>query len=58
MSAKVDRMTRAGRHWSLGRSTLAIAKIMRITEPEVVKLVDADRCYRRGLPLPEYEARK
>ena len=42
----------AYRHFKLGRDTSAIAYMLRVTEPTVLKWITIERCIQRSLPIP------
>jgi hypothetical protein len=42
----------AYRHFLLGRDTAAIASMLRVTEPTVLKWITTERCIQRSLPIP------
>ena len=42
----------AYRHFKLGRDTSAIAYMLRVTEPTVLKWITIERCIHRSLPIP------
>lgn len=42
----------AYRHFQLGRDTMAIASMMRVSEPIVLRWITVERCRQRALPIP------